>query len=78
MNGVADLLGRVREQRELPPPAVRRAVREAAGVSRAAVGQALGVSRLAIAQWEAGSRYPRPAHLRAYAELLRALMRGQA
>ena len=65
------LLQLVRERRELPPPALRRALREAATVSLEEVGEQLGVSRQTVSRWERGERFPRPQHLVAYAELLR-------
>lgn len=78
MNDSAALMQQVRDRRDLPPPTVRRAIREAAGVSSQAVAQALGVTRQAVDNWERGRRSPRPPHLSAYAELLRTLAREVA
>ncbi len=60
-------------RRSLPPPATRRALRQAAGVSRVAVARACGVTRQAVAHWEAGTRQPRAEHLTLYVEVLRLL-----
>ena len=67
---------RLRARSELPEPRVRRALREAAGVSQADVAAAVGVSRQAVDHWESGTRYPRPKHLAAYLEVLRILRGG--
>ena len=75
MDDHGSLLQRVRDQRDLPKPAIRRAIREAAGLSRAAVAAELGVTRQAVDNWERGLRTPRPPHLHKYAALLRALAR---
>jgi transcriptional regulator with XRE-family HTH domain len=73
-NTANDLVKLVRERRDLPPPAMRRAIRESADLSLDQVANALGVSRQAVSHWEQGARDPRPEHLRAYAKLLRELM----
>lgn len=57
----------------LPPPAERRAIREAAGVSISAIARELGVSPSAVSVWEKGTFTPRPRHAAAYSDLLRAL-----
>lgn len=71
-----ELLDRVRARRELPPPAMRRAIREAAGLTLEDFGGALGVSSQAVLYWERGTRFPRPEHLGPYSELLRALTKA--
>jgi transcriptional regulator with XRE-family HTH domain len=63
-----ELLERVRSRRQLPAPAERRRIREAAGVSLRDVAAAVGVSHTAVAGWEAGAT-PREQRT-AYAELL--------
>ena len=71
--GVDALLERVRARRKLPPPAERRRIREAAGVSQREMAKALGTSWTSIQRWENGSR-PRGQEA-AYARLLEALRR---
>lgn len=71
----------LRARRGLPPPPLRKALREAAGVSLAEIAAEVserlpgdaGVTKQAVALWERGLRNPRPAHLRIYAEILRLL-----
>jgi DNA-binding XRE family transcriptional regulator len=58
---------------DLPPPAERRRLREAAGLSQAQVAAALGTRREAVGSWEAGQREPRPPQRAAYARLLEGL-----
>jgi hypothetical protein len=48
--------GRIVPPEHLPPPAVRKAVREAAGLSRPAVGAQLGITAEALRLWEEGLR----------------------
>jgi len=65
-------------RRRLPAPVVRRAIREASGLSTADIAASLGVTRQAIGKWERGERYPRPAHLARYVAVLDELAgRGQ-
>lgn len=68
---------RLRSRRDLPPPAMRRAIRQAAGLSLDDLAEELGVSRQAVGHWECGDRYPRPAALIAYCDLLRKLQELQ-
>ncbi|WP_323184498.1 helix-turn-helix domain-containing protein [Streptomyces sp. NBC_00892] len=57
----------------LPPPAVRAALRQAEGLTQAEVATAIGVSRVAFHRWETGQAEPR-AHSRAeYLRLLRGI-----
>lgn len=56
--------------RGLPSPAMRRAIREAAGASQEDVGQAVGVHRETVSRWERGLRRPRGEQLVSYVELL--------
>ena len=67
---VSALLERVRARR-LPPPAERRRLREAAGLSLRDVGEAVGVSHAAVSRWERGA-HPRSS-IGSYAELLAGL-----
>lgn len=55
---------------DLPPPAERRRLREAAGLSQTQIATALGTRREAVGSWEAGQREPRPPQRAAYARLL--------
>jgi DNA-binding XRE family transcriptional regulator len=63
----------VRSRRELPSPPLRRALREAAGVSAAAVAHEVGVCRQTVTYWERGKRRVGPKHVVAYAAVLRLL-----
>ena len=64
------LLSRGRMRRQLPPPAVRKMLRERAGLSQAAVAGALGIQRPTLTRWELGRRTPRGPMLEAYSALL--------
>lgn len=72
---VDELAERVKYRKDLPPPAMRKLIRESAGVTQAELAEALGVSRVAVIHWERGDRYPRRQHLDGYARALR-LLRG--
>ncbi|MFC0623214.1 helix-turn-helix transcriptional regulator [Kribbella deserti] len=56
--------------RRLPAPAMRRALRESAGLSTGDVARALGVTRQAVSNWERGKRTPRGAYLDSYVQVL--------
>nr|WP_237405183.1 helix-turn-helix transcriptional regulator [Streptomyces sp. SN-593] len=58
---------------ELPPPAERRRLREAAGLSQTQIATALGTRREAVGNWEAGRTEPRAPQRAAYARLLEGL-----
>jgi transcriptional regulator with XRE-family HTH domain len=58
---------------DLPLPAERRRLREAAGLSQAQVASALGTRREAVGNWELGKAEPRPPQRAAYARLLEGL-----
>ncbi|MBY8888964.1 helix-turn-helix transcriptional regulator [Streptomyces sp. PTM05] len=60
-------------QGELPTPAERKRLREAAGLSQAQVARALETRREAVGGWESGRTEPRPPHRAAYARLLEGL-----
>jgi len=64
------LLSRSRLRRNLPPVAIRRMLRERAGLSQEAIARVLGVTRPTVTRWELGERTPRGAALLAYSELL--------
>ncbi|MHB6912726.1 telomere-associated protein Tap [Streptomyces sp. DB-54] len=55
---------------EMPPPAERARLREAARVSQARLAQALQTSTQTVKNWEAGRAEPRPPRRQAYQRLL--------
>jgi transcriptional regulator with XRE-family HTH domain len=59
--------------RDLPDPAERRRLREAAGMSQQALADCVGVSRAALSTWERGTREPATDALYAYVEALNAI-----
>ena len=56
--------------RRLPPTKVRRALREASGLSVLEVAEAIGVSRQAVWRWERGLREPHGGNRLAYVGFL--------
>jgi DNA-binding transcriptional regulator YiaG len=70
---MSDLRTVVRESPSLPRPAVRREIRDAAGVSQARLADELGAHLQTVHRWEAGTREPRGELRLAYARLLRQL-----
>ncbi len=70
MTNLADRLDAVRR---LPPPRMRRAIRQDAGVTQQDVAREMGVHRMTIARWEAGSHQPRGARLVDYIRVLEML-----
>lgn len=70
---VSALIEHVRAARRLPPPAVARAIRDAANVSQQQIADELGVNRVTIARWELGTRSPRGELRLRYIELLEQL-----
>ncbi|MDX3069013.1 helix-turn-helix transcriptional regulator, partial [Streptomyces sp. ND04-05B] len=60
-------------QDDLPPPAERKRLREAAGLSQTQVATATGTRREAVGNWESGRTEPRPPQRAAYARLLEGL-----
>ncbi|WP_294981171.1 helix-turn-helix transcriptional regulator [uncultured Microbacterium sp.] len=67
------LLNDVRARGALPTPALRRAIREAAGVSQGQIAREVGVHRMTVCRWESGTSTPAGEHLHAYAAILRDL-----
>ena len=59
--------------RDLPPPDVRRALRESRGLSQDELAAAVGCSRASISYYETTSRAPRTHLLDRYVEAIRAL-----
>jgi transcriptional regulator with XRE-family HTH domain len=78
MNATEQLIERARARHSLPPPPVRRAVREQAGITRAEIAEALGVTRPMVTRYESGEREPRSERREVYAELLARLARETA
>ncbi|MCC4313999.1 telomere-associated protein Tap [Streptomyces malaysiensis] len=60
-------------QDDLPPPAERKRLREAAGLSQAEIARALDIRREAVGNWESGKTEPRQPKRAAYARLLKGL-----
>ncbi|MEV7160243.1 helix-turn-helix transcriptional regulator [Streptomyces misionensis] len=58
---------------DLPAPAERKRLREAAGLSQAQIAKALDARREAVGNWETGKTEPRPPKRAAYARLLEGL-----
>lgn len=57
-------------KRALPPPTMRRALREASGISAAQLAGTMGVTRQAVSKWELGRRTPSGSLLEAYVAVL--------
>jgi DNA-binding transcriptional regulator YiaG len=64
------LATRKRDQRRLPSPSRRRAIRVRAGASLEEVGELVGVSGEAVRLWETGQRIPSEAHRGDYLDVL--------
>jgi DNA-binding transcriptional regulator YiaG len=64
---------RLRVRRDLPDPAARREIREAAELSQQELADAIGVTRQAVSHWEAGIRTPKGILLDRYIEAIRAM-----
>ncbi|WDI23354.1 helix-turn-helix transcriptional regulator (plasmid) [Streptomyces enissocaesilis] len=60
-------------QNDLPSPAERRRLRDAAGLSQAQIAKVLDTRRETVASWESGRNEPRPPQRAAYARLLEKL-----
>ncbi|MBH1935789.1 helix-turn-helix transcriptional regulator [Streptomyces sp. AV19] len=58
------------EEPQLPPPAERARLREAAGITQARLAQALKSSTQSVKNWENGRSEPKPPRLEAYQRLL--------
>lgn len=61
--------------RRLPPPAIAKAIRAAAGATQADVAAELGVHRITVARWEQGERRPRGDLAARYAAVIDQLRR---
>ncbi|MEV8321281.1 helix-turn-helix transcriptional regulator [Streptomyces sp. NPDC059900] len=71
--GAVDALLEQVAQDDLPVPAERKRLREAAGLSQAQIATALDARREAVGNWESGRTEPRPPKRAAYARLLEGL-----
>ncbi len=58
------------EEPQLPPPAERARLREAAGITQARLAQALKATTQTVKNWENGRSEPKPPRLEAYQRLL--------
>jgi DNA-binding transcriptional regulator YiaG len=68
------LMHEVCEAQSLPPPVVRKAIREGAGVAQERFAGALGVHRVTLARWESRTgQEPRGERRAKYARALREL-----
>jgi transcriptional regulator with XRE-family HTH domain len=67
------LLETERQRRALPPPAVRRAIRERAGLSQWDLARVLRVDRATISRYETGDREPRRSFIPRYLAALERL-----
>jgi DNA-binding XRE family transcriptional regulator len=77
MAATDELLDRLAERNVvLPTPVQCRAIRIAANATQQDEADAVGVDRATIARWENGTRSPRGALARRYAEVLEALRRA--
>lgn len=63
-------LERGRARRRVPPPAVRRLLRERAGLTQSELARALGTTRPTVTRYETGTRTPRGETLLRYLDLL--------
>jgi DNA-binding transcriptional regulator YiaG len=70
-----EVFERARLRRQLPPPAVRRQLREQAGISQAEIAAVVGVTRECVSNWESGNRTPRAKHLERYLTFLQRVVR---
>ena len=73
MNEFELLRQEVRDRHGLPAPAVRRALRRAAGVTLATLASSVGVSREAVRLWELGAVEPLRENASRYRQALQIL-----
>lgn len=67
---IEHLLAEARRRQSLPPPAVRRLLREQAGLTQDEVAGTIGVGRPSVTRYESGTRDPRGEIRLAYVDLL--------
>lgn len=77
MTDIIPLDRKLAARRRLPPPKIRRAIREAVGATQADIADELGIHRETVSRWESGERTPRGEKLVHYVELLDRLQRTQ-
>lgn len=70
---VGKLISKMRLKRAFPSPAVRRHLRQRAGLTQQDIAKVLGTDRASVARYELGTREPRGEILKRYSELLDAL-----
>lgn len=75
MTDTQHLVKKIRIIRDLPPPAIRRALRVGAGLTEKDIASVLGVTHVTVSRYELGKRTPRGTVLAAYVEVLRTLAR---
>ena len=73
MDPIENLIAEARRRNSLPPAALRRLLRQRAGLTQAELAQALGVERSAVTRYETGAREPRGAIRLAYIKALERL-----
>lgn len=73
MSSLREAILRTQLRRSLPPPEVRRDIRQRAGVSQRTLADELGVTRATVSRWEAGRRTPAGPLLAHYSEVLQQL-----
>ena len=76
MSAFEVLKERVGERRELPPVAMRRALRLAAGITCKEIAVACGVTPEAVRLWELGLREPKGSNLSCYLQSIAILRDG--
>lgn len=77
MTRISAMQRKARAARDLPSPAMRRAIREDAGITQDDIAGTFSppIARQTVSRWETGNRRPRGDHLVQYSELLRHLQR---
>jgi transcriptional regulator with XRE-family HTH domain len=78
MDVLEELLRDARARRSLPDPAVRRLLRERAGLTQDQLANVLGVGRVAVTRYESGLRTPRGDTCVKYALLLERLAKERS
>jgi transcriptional regulator with XRE-family HTH domain len=73
MSIIEELLDEARVRQSIPPVALRRLLRERAGLTQAELARAVGVDRATVSRWEAGIRSPRGGSRAAYGAVLQRL-----
>jgi transcriptional regulator with XRE-family HTH domain len=74
MDAIDQLLTEARHRDSLPPAAVRRVLRQRAGLTQRELAGVLGVGRSAVTRYESGTREPRGVVRLAYIDVLERLI----